>query len=106
MWNVNPAMLCNKHLAGEHLEIHMFVGSIIKGISLEGYIDGGLVEVHNLVKRHDALAAEFIARGLQHKSPLPEFTPWIAGVVDVERSLRELTLRCSGCSKRIDQSKV
>ena len=35
MWNVDVTKMCNKHLLGEHVEMHMFVGIIIKGTSNE-----------------------------------------------------------------------
>lgn len=38
MWKVNPKNMCRQHLLGEHVECHMFVGAILKGISLSGYI--------------------------------------------------------------------
>ena len=34
MWNVDPKLMCNKHLLGEHVEMHMFFGTIQKGISM------------------------------------------------------------------------
>ena len=34
MWMIDPKLLCRKHLLGEHLEIHMFVGTINKGINV------------------------------------------------------------------------
>jgi len=66
MWKVNPKSLCRKHLLGEHVECHMFLGSLAKNISLKGYIEKGLVEVHNIIKRHDELAIELGSRGYQH----------------------------------------
>ena len=39
MWMVNPEILCRKHLLGEHVELHMLVGWIIKGKSIQGYLD-------------------------------------------------------------------
>lgn len=63
MWMVNPEMLCRKHLLGEHLECHMFVGTILAGKSLKGYVDNGLVEVDSLVQRHNDLAVEMSKRG-------------------------------------------
>ncbi len=44
MWNVLPEYLCRKHLLGEHVEMHMFVGTIKRGVSLNGYIKNKLVE--------------------------------------------------------------
>ena len=70
MWKVSPRLMCDQHLLGEHAEMHMFVGTIRHGISLAGYITGGLVETHRIVQRHDQLAAEMARRGMNHRSPL------------------------------------
>jgi hypothetical protein len=101
MWGVDPALMCQQHLLGEHVEMHMLAGSIRKGISLEGYINGGLVETDKLVERHEALAAEMAARGYNHKSPLPIFDVLVAeGKVDREANLKELARRCPECAKK------
>lgn len=84
--------------------MHMFLGSLRKGTSLKGYIDGGLVEVSRIAERHDELAAEMVSRGDRHKSPLrPDFPLPRAGRVDVEENLRELSRRCEGCRRRIEE---
>lgn len=99
---VDPSCLCRKHLFGEHVETHMFVGSILKGNSLKGYKNNGLVEVHNLISRHHELAEEISRRGYNHKSPLPkEFIPFTYGEVDVLNSYDELSKRCPDCRERI-----
>lgn len=98
MWNVPPSLLCQKHLLGEHVEMHTFVGSILKGVSLTGYINGGLVETQNITKRHAALAKEMLRRGLNHKSALPEVFLPAAGHVDTASNLIELARRCPDCA--------
>lgn len=103
MWKVNPALMCQKHLLGEHGEMHMFVGSINAGISLRGYIDGSLVETHNIRARHTALVFEMLQRGLSHKSPLPDFDVPMAGEIDPLFSFQELIKRCPACSKRFQK---
>ena len=30
-WKVNPKLLCRQHLLGNHLEVHMFVGTLRRG---------------------------------------------------------------------------
>ena len=79
----------------------MFAGSIRKNISLNGYINKGLVEVHNIKSRHEKLAAEMIRRGYNHKSPLPIFKNKIAGKVDIKENRLELMKRCKQCLKRM-----
>lgn len=63
-WKINPKFLCNQHLLGNHVEIHMFAGCIDKNKSFDGYIEKGLVEVHNLEIRHNELAKEMKRRGM------------------------------------------
>ena len=48
MWMVDPRIMCRQHLLGEHVEIHMFVGAISRGKSVKGYLEKGLLEVHNM----------------------------------------------------------
>lgn len=102
MWGILPAALCRKHLLASHLETHMFLGAIRKGKSIDGYIRGGLVEVHNIIRSHDELVEEMLARGYNHKSPL-EGTEllWHAGQIDPQRSMTDLCDRCPACFIRI-----
>jgi hypothetical protein len=112
-WLVNPGLLCDQHLRGEHVEHHMFVGSINKGISIRGYISDGLVEPGKLRERHDELEDEMIRRGMKPNSPLPAIN-WdryntFTGIplenckVDRSRSINELHKRCPRCAERIEQ---
>ncbi len=100
MWMVDPEIMCQKHLGGEHVECHMLVGSLLKGISLKGYAEKGVLEVHSIKDRHDVLAAEMSRRGMNHKSPLPAFVDPIFGHINREWSLNELLKRCPRCQKR------
>lgn len=100
MWNINPQYLCDQHLLGEHVEMHMFAGCILKDISLEGYIKGGLVELDKLTVRHNILAEEMVNRGMNHQSIYPsidtsKFT--VKGIVNKVKSIRDLTTRCLHC---------
>jgi len=117
MWAINPKLMCRKHLLGEHAEMHMFSGSIRKGIRFDGYVAKGLVEVDHIKRRHDELAKEMIVRGFQHKTPIyrEEFTPYATGLtrddmnhifgkVDSLTSIIELSNRCEECRKRINGS--
>lgn len=101
MWGVNPALLCDKHLLGEHVEMHMFAGAMKKGISTRGYEEGGLVALSKIRARHDALAVEMKHRGMNHRSPLPRTGRRRGGWIDEAANLRELKRRCSECRKRI-----
>ena len=102
MWGVDPKLLCDKHLRGEHLEMHMFVGSIRKKIHLGGYVEKGFIDTSKLRERHDKLAQEMKARGFAHRSELPEFhLDKHMGSVDTYQSLQELMRRCPECRSRI-----
>jgi hypothetical protein len=100
MWMVDPDMMCNQHLLAEHVELHMMVGIILAGRSLQGYIDEHYVEIHNIIPRHDILVREMTKRGMVHKSPLKPFQPWAEGVVDINKNMIELIRRCDKCGKR------
>ena len=97
LWLLPCWIMCDKHLAGEHVECHMFVGVINKGIDLTGYFDNGLLEIHSLRQRHDELVEEMIRRGWNHKSPLPSFQEEIRGHVDKVSNFLELASRCERC---------
>lgn len=102
MWGVSPALLCDKHLLGEHVEMHMFSGAIKKGISTRGYEETGLVVLSKIRSRHDALAKEMKRRGMNHRSPMdPVVDGCKGGWIDKEKNLRELKRRCAQCRKRI-----
>ena len=102
MWGVEPALLCRKHLLGEHVEMHMFVGSIRKGNSINGYVSSGLVHVPSIASRHDALASELTRRGMSHRSPLLPFESPDIGGIDVWANLAELCQRCPDCCEVIN----
>ena len=99
-----PSIMCRKHLLGEHVEMHMLVGTLLKGISVQGYIDNRLVELERIRTRHEELVEEMVARGYNHKSPLPDFPKVSGGVVDREENLRDLANRCPECRARIEGS--
>ena len=106
MWKVHPSLLCNKHLLGEHVEMHMFAGSIRCGKSVKGYIENDLLEPQNIKKRHDMLAQEMINRGMHHGTPLfiTHAGGWPDHHMDEENSVQELRYRCTDCKERIDRA--
>jgi len=106
MWMIDPELLCDKHLLGEHVECHMLVGSTNKGKNLDGFIYSGLVEIHHLKDRHKRLAVELNNRGFNHNSELPEINfpiDLFGGLVDIEKNIEELALRCCRCKSKIDK---
>jgi len=102
MWMVEPKIMCRKHLLGEHVELHMLVGSINKNKKLNGFIDNGLVEIVSITERHNELVEEMNNRGYNHNSSLPEFDlkpEYKECFVNREESLNELISRCNECNK-------
>jgi len=115
MWMVPPALLCQQHLLGEHVETHMFLGAVRKGKNLGGYMRRNQFFPEELKPRHDALAAEMLRRGLKHNSPLmtqagdveqllpytydPE-NPGQPDTAHVDEALRDLRTRCLKCAAR------
>jgi len=103
MWMVDPSILCRKHLLGEHVETHMFVGCLRKRMKLDGYVVVNALELSLLKQRHEDLAREMIARGYRHQSPLPDFdTDYLsakvkASEVDIIKSQELLFGRCWEC---------
>lgn len=111
MWMVNPKVMCRKHLLGEHVELHMLIGTLNKGVSVHGYLTGELMEPANIYSRHEELIAEMGSRGYNHKSNLPTLNPTAQFHVDYlaesglwiinrEKSLQELIRRCPDCAAR------
>jgi Mg2+ and Co2+ transporter CorA len=106
MWMVDPRILCRKHLLGEHLETHMFCGTIKKKcVSLDGYVENNLLEIESLKKRHDELAQEIINRNYHHNTPMEDLEESMVEnikqiKINKEASLKELLKRCLECNKR------
>ena len=109
MWMVNPKILCRKHLLGEHVECHMFLGAMQHNKNLDGYINNNLFEVDQLFYRHIELSQEMEDRGYKHKSPLNlgvyvERRKNYKNVkIDTELSLTDLIVRCPECRKRMEE---
>lgn len=99
MWGVNPRKLCTKHLLGEHVEMHMFVGHIKAGKAMGKFVTNGLVDTSKIKERHDALAEEIARRGFNHDSPLEYQDTLAQGKVSIRDSERELRRRCKNCYK-------
>jgi hypothetical protein len=100
MWMVDPKIMCLKHLLGEHVELHMLVGTIRQGKSLSGYARNGLVETSKIADRHRALVIEMTARGIRHRSTLRYTDKLNIGKVDRTAAKKELLRRCPACRQR------
>ena len=104
MWMLPPAVMCRKHLLGEHVELHMLLGSLRRGKNIEGFIAKGLVDPPQLFARHETLVAEMSRRGFKHTSPIDEhecaaLAQGYAGraIIDTAANARDLCLRCPDC---------
>jgi hypothetical protein len=110
MWLCDPKIMCQKHLCGEHLEMHMFLDSLKKKKKITGYLNNNLFEPRLLFVRHEFLAVEMLKRKYKHKSPLDERVfeysymqlPYEEKNVKIDRqaALKTLLDRCPECRKR------
>ena len=107
MWMVNPRIMCRQHLLGEHVEIHMFVGTLNRGKTVKGYLEKGLLEVHNMYSRHEELVEEMKRRGYNHCSSMDEKWRTVEklGTIDQDKNLEELLRRCSRCKRKYLEEK-
>lgn len=101
----DPRRMCGLHLRGEHGEAHKFLHNWRKRHRIDGRIAGNAMEPMSYKARHDALAAEMVARGYRHNSPLeqpdfsylqPEHREYRIDVAASEKLLHE---RCAECAK-------
>ena len=97
VWMVDPRKMCDQHLLGEHVELHMLVGSLRRKKTITGFLEGGLVELHSIRSRHAELVLEMKSRGFRHASPLLAFRARNAGNVNIKMSLKDLARRCAAC---------
>jgi len=107
MWMVEPEVLCNQHLLGEHKEVHQANGTLKKEMSITGYIKNNCIEPKSIQSRHDVLAGELIRRKMNHKSPLEAVSiSYLSkgeqkSKINVDWNLHELMQRCPKCKERI-----
>lgn len=107
--------MCVKHLNGEHLEIHMFLGTLKDKKSIKGYIEKNLCQPRSFKQRHDDIVSEMKARDYKgHKTPIElsdcscvydlplEQQYWEVNTI---KSLQDLISRCPECRKRYESLK-
>lgn len=104
MWMINPALLCNKHLLGEHGEIHKHRHNFVKKHNIYGRIFPVVqIEPSSMKKRHDLLAKEMLRRSMNHQSDyvMPDISylePELRNAkVDLKISRKDLRIRCKLC---------
>jgi len=108
MWMIPPNQLCNKHLLGEHGEIHKHRHNFVKQHNITGRIIPVVqIEPTAMKRRHDELADEMLRRGMNHKSPFeqPDIsylrTELRLAKVNLEISKKDLATRCTVCEQLI-----
>ena len=104
MWMIDPALLCDKHLLGEHGEIHKHRHSFEKKHNMKGRLFPVVQIVpHKMQSRHDQLAKEMRTRDMNHKSLFiqPDVSHLPKVKVDIKYNLHDLASRCPDCAKRI-----
>ena len=106
MWMLPPKGLCRKHLLGEHVELHMLLGSMRRGKNIDGFLFGGLVDPQQLFARHEELVTEMAQRGFKHTSPIDanECASLAArytgsSSLDIVANTAELQRRCPDCAQ-------
>ena len=104
MWMVNPKTMCRNHLLGEHVECHMFVGTIKRGKNIQGYLNKGLLEIHSLQSRHEELVEEMLRRGYRHNSPLSFLKKTKSGKINALENAGLLAARCKKCRELSQQT--
>lgn len=86
IWDVHPKNLCQKHLLGEHSELHAIWNIITKnkkGYSLHPETLRWVGKLKALYFRHGELVEEMGRRGYNHKSPLNESLAVGSGEQDI-----------------------
>ena len=109
MWMIEPALMCNKHLIGEHGELHKFLHNWIKKHKIDGRIKGNAIEPLSYKSRHEALSIEMLRRGMNHKSPLeqpnfdylPDYQKQY--IVDIKVNEILISERCEDCRQRLNR---
>lgn len=107
IWGVPVGCMCQKHLLGEHVEMHMFKATIESGKSVDGYVRDKLLDTNRIAERHELLVEEMRARGIRHNSPLdkvdyPEGFVHRHSVVQDESEM-ELARRCPDCRALLEK---
>lgn len=100
---IPPEKMCDRHLLGEHVEIHMLAGSIIKRKNIGGFLEGSLVFPSRIRQRHKDIVSEMLKRGFNHKSPVPHYVlikKYLKeNPVDLQGNIKDLSGRCEKCRK-------
>ncbi|MEM3671072.1 MAG: pyrimidine dimer DNA glycosylase/endonuclease V [Thermoprotei archaeon] len=107
IWDLDPSVLCDRHLLGEHRELHA-IWSVIannkKGYAKHPETERWRGKLAALYERHEALVKEFSARGFRHNSPLNKTQATGLSVQDTYVDTvtdQIMILRKKGCKCRV-----
>jgi len=89
----------------------MFIGTLEKGVKIDGYAKRNLVEPCSFLVRHEELTEEMERRGMKHRTPLEYKQELIERLpyeiknckIDRSESLAELIRRCEKCRRNYIQ---
>lgn len=109
MWMIEPKLLCDQHLLGEHGEIHKHRHVFEKQQSITGRVEKDFpdIEPDRMEYRHHELALEMKERGFNHLSPyecpdLNYLSPsHRMARANIFHNLADLCKRCPDCKQRI-----
>lgn len=112
MWMIDPRLLCNKHLIGEHGEIHKHLHNFIKKHKIDGRIYPIVqIEPSSMEKRHNELEKEMEIRfnkkyNSPYKQPDISYLPikQQKAIVDIKQSIQDLYNRCENCKQKIQKT--
>ena len=100
MWMTNPECMCQQHLLGEHLELHMFATHLRNGKGIAGFIKSNCIEPGAIKIRHDLLVKYM----KNHNTPIeqPNLSKYSKeereAKVDVKEAGKLLYSRCGLCN--------
>lgn len=110
MWNVDPQVMCQNHLLGEHREMHQVKGTVEKHdhgeAVLEGLAEENAIDTLKIKERHDELVKEMKRRDWDgHSTPMDEVDHKYDGIgsVDEQQNLELLVERCDECKERYEE---
>ena len=67
MWMVNPGVMRNQHMPGEHVELHIIIGTVKRNKSISGYLNGH-AQLGLIIARHAQLVDEMECRHMNNQS--------------------------------------
>lgn len=108
MWNVDPSIMCRKHLIGEWHEIFMIISNFKNKRKMDGFIKNNLLEPLSIPKRYEELKQEMLNRNYKPMKKL-DFNECMLDYlgelkfskIDSTKSLEDLCERCPECKNNL-----